>query len=262
MNELEKQHLCAIARKAGFDVSNYREDDWVECVSSMQGARVWLSRREQFPGEICCAFEQMPQERLREWIKPAFLSLIPAGSTDAFRTSEDDLLSVLRFLCSSVSMDCSPISHTVFESDGQEINRCIHEQFKRRGLDSERDTMVRERTCQDLFRNGLMELYHGQCVITGIKTPELLVASHIKPWSVCNNDYERIDVFNGLLLAVHLDKLFDQGFISFASDGNIMVSDKLSNLDRNVFNINCDMHINMFSEMDEYMAYHREYIYR
>ena len=80
--------------------------------------------------------------------------------------------------------------------------------------------------------------------------------------SSCDNDFERIDVFNGLLLAVHLDKLFDQGFISFTSDGNIMISNELSSFDRNVFNINCDMHINTFPEMAEYMAYHREYIYR
>jgi len=32
----------------------------------------------------------------------------------------------------------------------------------------------------------------------------LLVASHIKPWADCTTDAERLDVFNGLLLAPNL----------------------------------------------------------
>ncbi len=260
MNEFEKQRLCAIARKAGFDVSNYRDDEWMECVSSVHGTRVWMTHREQYPDEVCCAVEQMPQHNLREWIKPAFLSSIPSGSMDAFRISESDLLFVLRSLCTSGNKH-SLIALDVRATNAQEINRRIHEQFDKRGLESERDAMIRERTCQDLFRNGLMELYHGQCIITGIAIPELLVASHIKPWAMCKNDSERIDVFNGLLLAVHLDKLFDQGFISFASDGKIMISDRLSQYDRSVFNIDCNIHINVLPGMDGYMAYHRENIY-
>ncbi len=54
-----------------------------------------------------------------------------------------------------------------------------------------------------------------------------LLASHIEPWAACETDAERLDVYNGLLLAPHLDAAFDQGFISFAADGELMVSPQL-----------------------------------
>ena len=52
--------------------------------------------------------------------------------------------------------------------------------------------------------------------MTGLDVPELLRASHIKPWADCGTDAERLDVFNGLLLAPHLDAAFDAGFITIA----------------------------------------------
>jgi len=53
---------------------------------------------------------------------------------------------------------------------------------------------------------------------------ELLRASHIKPWAACASDAERLGVFNGLLLAPHLEAAFDQGFISVSDAGNVLVS--------------------------------------
>ena len=52
-------------------------------------------------------------------------------------------------------------------------------------------------------------------------------ASHIKPWADCDSDTERLDVFNGLLLASHLDAAFDAGFITIAEDGTVLVSSML-----------------------------------
>ena len=57
--------------------------------------------------------------------------------------------------------------------------------------------------------------------------PELPRASHIKPWADCATDVERLDIFNGLLLAPHLDAAFDAGFITIAADGTVRVSDAL-----------------------------------
>ena len=98
-------------------------------------------------------------------------------------------------------------------------------------------------------------------MITGIAIPELLVASHIKPWAKCDNDSERIDVFNGLLLAIHLDRLFDQGFISFAADGRIIISERLDINTQKALNIHDKMRISVFSGMNAYLRHHREYIF-
>jgi hypothetical protein len=77
---------------------------------------------------------------------------------------------------------------------------------------------VRRRVGQDIFREALLDLWEGRCAVTGLAVPELLRASHAKPWAVAT-DSERLDRYNGLLLAVHLDALFDQGFITFCEDG-------------------------------------------
>jgi hypothetical protein len=67
----------------------------------------------------------------------------------------------------------------------------------------------------------------------------LLRASHTKPWADCETDAERLDVYNGILLAPHLDAAFDQGFITVADDGTIVVSDALGADARTVLGLDC-----------------------
>ncbi|NKI93503.1 HNH endonuclease [Rhizobacter sp. SG703] len=92
---------------------------------------------------------------------------------------------------------------------------------------TEAERLVVQRVGQNLFRSALLDYWQGQCCVTGLDVPELLRASHIKPWASCDGDDERLDVFNGLLLAPHVDALFDGGWVSFADDGRVLVSDAL-----------------------------------
>jgi putative restriction endonuclease len=90
--------------------------------------------------------------------------------------------------------------------------------------ETEADRFVVQRIGQDIFRKSLIDYWGGRCPITGIDQAGLLRASHIKPWADCPIDAERLDVFNGLLLAAHLDAAFDAALISFADDGLLMMS--------------------------------------
>ena len=92
---------------------------------------------------------------------------------------------------------------------------------------TEAERLVVQRVGQDLFRNALMDYWQGRCCVTGLAVPALLRASHIKPWAKCQSDDERLDMFNGLLLAPHIDALFDGGWISFSDLGGLLVSDAL-----------------------------------
>jgi hypothetical protein len=92
---------------------------------------------------------------------------------------------------------------------------------------TEAERVVVQRVGQHLFREALLDYWQGRCCVTGLAIPELLRASHIKPWAKCESDDERLDVFNGLLLAPHIDALFDGGWISFFDDGRLLVSDAL-----------------------------------
>lgn len=87
---------------------------------------------------------------------------------------------------------------------------------------------VVQRVGQDIFRQSLIAYWGGCCAVTGLDVAELLRASHIKPWAVCESDVERLDVFNGLLLAPHLDAAFDKGLLSFSDDGSMLRSAALS----------------------------------
>jgi hypothetical protein len=91
---------------------------------------------------------------------------------------------------------------------------------------TERTAEVRKRIGQDVYREALMALWGGRCAVTGIALPALLRASHAKPWKEAT-DEERLDMHNGLLLAVHLDALFDQGLLWFEDDGRGALADEV-----------------------------------
>jgi hypothetical protein len=92
---------------------------------------------------------------------------------------------------------------------------------------TEAERLVVQRIGQDIFRAALVDYWGGRCPITGISDPALLRASHILPWSECN-DAKRLDVHNGLLLSALWDAAFDTGLVSFADDGEVFVSPDLS----------------------------------
>ncbi|MFE8730531.1 HNH endonuclease, partial [Aeromonas hydrophila] len=80
---------------------------------------------------------------------------------------------------------------------------------------TEKQQLVKSRRGQGIFRANL-EKVELACRVTGVTNTALLIASHIKPWSRCANNAERLDGNNGLLLSPHIDKLFDRGWITFS----------------------------------------------
>jgi hypothetical protein len=97
---------------------------------------------------------------------------------------------------------------------------------------TEVERLVVQRIGQNLFRDGLMAYWGGRCPLTGISDPELLRASHIKPWARCETDAERLDVHNGLLLSALWDAAFDRGLVTFDDDGQPQFSPALSDAAR------------------------------
>lgn len=63
---------------------------------------------------------------------------------------------------------------------------------------TEKDSIVKSRIGQGIFRKGLIEYWHG-CAISQCPLTWMLIASHIKPWRDADNQ-ERLDPYNGLLL--------------------------------------------------------------
>ena len=91
--------------------------------------------------------------------------------------------------------------------------------------ESERETIVKTRVNQELFRSAVLSSYDDACCITGIDLPPLLVASHIKPWS--KDPRERLNPRNGLCLNALHDRAFDRGLISVDPSFTVRVSRKI-----------------------------------
>jgi len=81
---------------------------------------------------------------------------------------------------------------------------------------------VKVRTMQGFFRKVVLAAYNSTCCITANPVEELLVASHILPWS--GFPEQRLNPKNGLCLAAHFDRAFDRGLIAFDSQMRLLLS--------------------------------------
>ena len=89
----------------------------------------------------------------------------------------------------------------------------------------ERERLVKTRVNQILFRKSILSAYDGKCCITGISLSELLVAGHIRPWSLDKEN--RMNPENGLCLNSLHDKAYENGLISITPEYRIVVSKDL-----------------------------------
>jgi len=85
--------------------------------------------------------------------------------------------------------------------------------------------VVKTRLNQSFFREAVLSSYSFKCCLTGIDIPELLIASHIIPWS--QDTENRLNPQNGLCLNSLHDKAFDRGFITFDDSYKLILSEKL-----------------------------------
>jgi putative restriction endonuclease len=81
---------------------------------------------------------------------------------------------------------------------------------------------VKTRVNQNVFRQIVIANYAGKCAITGIDLPDLLLASHIIPWS--KNEQERLNPENGICLSPLYDRAYDKGYIAINEKFEILLS--------------------------------------
>lgn len=86
----------------------------------------------------------------------------------------------------------------------------------------ERETTIKTRVNQSFFRSAILSSYNLKCCITGLSIPQLLSASHIKPWKIDTEN--RTNPHNGLCLSNIHHQAFDEGFITVTPDYKIKVS--------------------------------------
>lgn len=128
--------------------------------------------------------------------------------------------------------------------------------------ETEKQMIIKARIGQGKYRNNLIEKYDSKCIVTGIDKPKLLIASHIKPWSVCDNE-ERVDTENGLLLCPNMDRLFDYGLITFTDNGKMEISSFVGegNIKRLHISKNMLVDLRATKRLLAYLEYHRDVLF-
>ena len=86
----------------------------------------------------------------------------------------------------------------------------------------DRTVQTTTRIGQGFFRTAVLSAYNERCCITGLSMAQLLIASHIIPWS--QDRLNRVNPRNGLLLSALHDKAFDAGLITINDDLTVRVS--------------------------------------
>ncbi len=122
---------------------------------------------------------------------------------------------------------------------------------------TERKALAKARLGQGRFRRDLFSMWKG-CAVTGVRVPEVLRASHIKPWRHSDNR-ERLDPYNGLLLLPQYDALFDKGLVGFEEDGSILMSRAMQHQDLELVGISPKSKLRFVAAGHQpYLAYHRD----
>lgn len=132
----------------------------------------------------------------------------------------------------------------------------------------ERERLVKTRVNQSFFRSTILTSYNQKCCITGLSVPELLIASHIKPWS--KDEQNRTNPQNGLCLNALHDKAFDKGYLTIMTDYKVKISTYFGDFEGSEVNDYLFAHYNnlkislpeKFLPKREFLEYHYENIFK
>lgn len=229
----------------GYDLIEEGEGGWF--TARVSGSPVRMAVQPAATGAILAVPEPGLVQRIG---LEAIVSVPPVGMISVGRAnSPAELYQGLRLLHSLQSHPAAVLSATL-----ERRLAAIPE--------TERTLEVRQRIGQDVFREALMELWEGRCALSGLALPSpLLRASHAKPWAE-GGDHERLNPFNGLLLAVQFDALFDAGLIAFNDEGRMRVSSRVTPDTRKLLRLEEFPHLRfVLPGHREFLRYHEEHVF-
>jgi HNH endonuclease len=121
--------------------------------------------------------------------------------------------------------------------------------------------LVDARLGQGRFRDELEARWGNVCAVTGCKISSVLRASHIKAWR-SSSDEERLDPNNGLLLAAHIDALFDCGLITFRDDGGMLISKQVTAQDKMTLQLGRSLSKILTNGEKKFLRHHRNNVFQ
>lgn len=239
------------ATQSGFDVRAQAPDGWVGFASTQSPLRVWLRAAPDGALVVALSMCNVGDALAAEALGATSAGELPTGSVVARAVADRATLGRLLRRAWQLSRTLPDGLLLAFEKRTASLPR---------GTEVER--LVVQRVGQDLFREGLLDYWEGRCAVTGLAVRGLLRASHIKPWAACETDAERLDVFNGLLLAPHLDAAFDGGWVTFDDEGVMMCASALDAEACAVLAITPSMRMKRIEDRHrKYLTHHRSSVF-
>lgn len=126
-------------------------------------------------------------------------------------------------------------------------------------------SLTKARVNQNFFRKMILASYNSKCCITGLPFEQLLVASHIIPWS--EDRKVRLNPQNGLCLNALHDKAFDSGLITVDESYRVVVSKEVNSFNSTDTGLIRDTEglkislPNRFIPDQSFLEHHREHIF-
>ncbi|MGF6978076.1 putative restriction endonuclease [Paraburkholderia sp. JPY465] len=126
-----------------------------------------------------------------------------------------------------------------------------------------REALVKARLGQGRYRRELLARWEYRCAVTGCEVPQVVRASHAKPWRHCS-DSERLDPDNGLPLVATLDALFDAGLITFDASGRMEISVHIDENQQALLLSDAPRALSKTpsKELAAYLAAHRQHVFK
>jgi putative restriction endonuclease len=250
MSTATQTRLEKAAADNGFDLGGSQEGHWISFRSSHSPLCVWLKAQEE--GRLVVALSLSNVLNSLEGFGVLSPDVLPNGACGAQSVTDFATLHRLMRRAFQLSRTLPDELLRVFQSQTATLPRS-----------TEVERSIIQRVGQDIFRRGLLEYWDSRCAITGLAEPLLLRASHIKPWADCENDAERLDVFNGFLLAPNLDATFDAGFLTVGDAGEIILSDFLGKEARGLLGLDHAMKVRgVADEHRRYLLWHRSRVFK
>lgn len=92
---------------------------------------------------------------------------------------------------------------------------------------TESSSEIKRRVYQNKLREVILDNYNNTCAICEINKIDLLICSHIIPWSM--DKKERLNPENAICFCAFHDKLFDKGYFTLDSEYKIIYGSKADN---------------------------------
>lgn len=239
-----------VANKAGFDLELGAPEGWLAFASTQAPLKIWLSAQLNDKLYLVTLSQLHVANALGELGTPMTAPLPKGALAGRTVTDADAVYQLLR---------------RAFQLSKSLPDELLHKfEEKTAGLPTttEAERLIVQRIGQDYFRDGLIDFWDGRCAMTGLRVKALLRASHIKPWADCSSDAERLDIYNGLLLAPQLDAAFDRGFITVTDEGAVTISGQLDAAARETLGLHAFLRVDGLDERHRaYLPWHREKVF-